>query len=112
MRHPSGMEFKYLYFGNLFPHEDQFKSGLFAGLAIHPKYDRDIPHDIRTPLPFADGSIEGCQAQDVFEHLEYEAVTEVLDDVYRCLAPAAPFRLSVPDYNSPLLRSRTAGPAR
>jgi hypothetical protein len=44
--------------------------------------DRDLPHDLRTPLPFADGSIEGCQAQDVFEHLEYEAVTEVLDDVY------------------------------
>jgi hypothetical protein len=34
----------FLYFGNLIPHEKQYKSGLFYGLALHPKFDRDISH--------------------------------------------------------------------
>lgn len=98
---------KYVYFGNLFPEEVQYKSGLFRGLALHPKYDRDIPHDARHPMAFADNSIDGYQSQDVFEHIEFEKVSTILDDIYRCLKPGGIFRMSVPDYNSPLLRARS-----
>jgi hypothetical protein len=98
---------KYIYFGNLFPAEDQYKSGLFRGLSLHPKFDRDIPHDARHPMAFSDNSVEGFQSQDVFEHIEFELVAGILDDIYRCMTPGGIFRLSLPDYNGPLLRSRS-----
>ena len=97
----------YLYFGNLFSESSQYKSGLFHGLALYPKSDRDIQHDARLPLPFANEEIAGFQSEDVFEHLEYERIGGVLDEVYRCLKRDGRFRLSLPDYNSPLLRSRS-----
>jgi SAM-dependent methyltransferase len=97
----------FIYFGNLYPHEPQFQSGLFRALALHPKFEFDIAHDASQPLPFADGSIKGFQSQDVFEHIPYEKVSGILDEVYRCLQPGGVFRLSMPDYNSPLLRNRS-----
>ncbi|MGB6247973.1 MAG: methyltransferase domain-containing protein [Terriglobales bacterium] len=97
----------YLYFGNLSPREPQYQSGLFRGLALHPESERDIHHDARDPLPFSDGSVKAVQSQDVFEHLEYEQVASVLDEIFRCLTSSGIFRLSLPDYNSPLLKSRS-----
>jgi SAM-dependent methyltransferase len=97
----------FLYFGNLSPREEQHKSGLFYGLSPHPESERDIRHDARDPLPFPDASLKVAQSQDVFEHLEYERVAFVLDEVFRCLMPGGVFRLSLPDYNSPLLKSRS-----
>jgi hypothetical protein len=98
---------RYLYFGNLSPREKQCKYGLFFGLALHPESERDIRHDARNPLPFGDATIKAAQSEDVFEHLEYDRVAFVLDEIFRCLAPGAIFRLSLPDYNSPLLKSRS-----
>jgi SAM-dependent methyltransferase len=97
----------YLYFGNLFPGEAQFGSGQFHGLALNPRFQRDIPHDAAMPLPFPDASIKGFQSQDVFEHIEYGKVPPILDEIFRCLRPGGLFRLSLPDYNSPLLRNRS-----
>lgn len=97
----------YIYFGNLFPHEPQFHSGLFRALALYPRFERDIEHDIRNKLPFPDESIQGFQSQDVFEHVPFDAVSGILDDIFRCLMPGGIFRLSLPDYNSPLLKSRS-----
>lgn len=99
---------KFVYFGNLFPHEPQYLSGRFVGLALVPRFDRDLPHDARAGLPFADDSVAGFQSQDVFEHVEKEKIPGILDDIYRCMRPGAVFRLSLPDYNSPLLRRRSA----
>ncbi|RNJ61508.1 MAG: class I SAM-dependent methyltransferase [Porphyrobacter sp. IPPAS B-1204] len=98
---------KFVYFGNLFPHEPQYESGQFVGLALTPRFDRDIPHDARANLPFADDSVAGFQSQDVFEHVEREKIPAIFDDIYRCMRPGAVFRLSLPDYNSPLLRRRS-----
>jgi SAM-dependent methyltransferase len=97
----------YLYFGNLSPREEQYKSGFFRGLAPHPESERDIQHDARDPLPFRDASIKVVQSQDVFEHLEYDRVAFILDEIFRCLTPGGIFRLSLPDYNSPLLKGRS-----
>jgi SAM-dependent methyltransferase len=99
---------KYVYFGNLFAEEEQYKSDLFRGLALVNPQDKDILHDIREPLPFRSDSIPGFQSQDVFEHVERDTVAKIFDEIFRCLAPNGLFRLSLPDYNSPLLRSRSA----
>ncbi len=97
----------FFYFGNLFPHEPQYQSGMFYGLALHKQFDRDILHDARSRMPFPDESVKGFQSQDVFEHVPYNEVPALLDDIFRCLRVGGIFRLSVPDYNCPLLRQRS-----
>jgi len=101
------MSEKYVYFGNLYPGEEQYKSDLFVGLALRNPQPKDILHDARTALPFQNNSVIGFQSQDVFEHIPYEKVPFTLDEVFRCLRPEGLFRLSLPDYNSPLLKSRS-----
>jgi hypothetical protein len=41
------------------------------------------------------------------EHIPKDRVPGLLDEVYRALVPGGIFRLSVPDYRSPLLKART-----
>ena len=58
-------------------------------------------------LPYADNSIAKIQAQDVLEHLPFDKVPFVLDEIYRVLKPGGIFRLSVPDYRSPVHKRRS-----
>src|SRR5471032_494746 len=98
---------QYLYFGSLGPHERQYQIPNFIGLALEPAHDREIKHDLAAALPYADGSIAKIQAQDVLEHLAFDKVPFVLDEIYRVLKPGGTFRLSVPDYRSPVLKRRS-----
>ena len=98
---------QYLYYGSLGPHERQYAVPNFLGLALHPAHDREMAHDAVAALPFADGTIAKVQAQDVFEHLPFEKLPFVLDEIYRVLKPGGVFRLSVPDYRSPVLKRRS-----
>ena len=102
----------YLYFGSLGQHERQFQIPNFIGLALQPAHDREIKHNLADPLPYADGSIAKVQAQDVLEHLAFEKVSFVLDEIYRVLKPGGTFRLSVPDYRSPVQKRRSLYDAR
>ena len=99
---------KNLYFGSIFPHEKQFSMGNFIGLALSRKFDNDIVHNAYDPFPISSGSVKKIQSQDVFEHLDYTRIPMILNEVYRVLAPGGVFRLSVPDYRSSVLRSRSA----
>ena len=81
----------YLYFGSLGQHERQFQIANFVGLALEPAHDREIKHDLTGPLPYADDSIAKIQAQDVLEHLPFEKVPFVLDEIYRVLKPGGRF---------------------
>ena len=103
---------QYLYFGSLGLHERQYQIPNFIGLALQPAHAREIRHNLADPLPFADGSIAKIQAQDVLEHIAFEKASLVLDEVYRVLKPGGIFRLSVPDYRSPVLKRRSIYDAR
>lgn len=98
---------QYLYFGSLGLHERQYQVPNFIGLALEPAHEREMRHDATAALPFADAAIAKVQSQDVFEHLPLEKVPFVLDEVYRVLKPGGVFRLSVPDYRSPVLKRRS-----
>ena len=102
----------YLYFGSLGQHERQFQTANFIGLALEPAHDREIKHDLAGPLPYPDNSIAKIQAQDVLEHLAFDKVPFVLDEIYRVLKPGGVFRLSVPDYRSPVQKRRSLYDAR
>ena len=69
--------------------------------AIHIKHDLTV-----LPLPFKDNSVELFQAEDVFEHIEFEALGPLIEDIYRILKKRGTFRLSVPDYRSDILLAR------
>ena len=103
---------QYLYFGSLGLHERQYQIANFIGLALQPAHDREIQHNFADPLPFADASIAKIQAQDVLEHVAFEKVPAILDEIYRVLRPGGIFRLSVPDYRSPVLKRRSIYDAR
>jgi SAM-dependent methyltransferase len=103
---------QYLYFGSLGLHERQYQIANFIGLALQPAHDREIQHNLTDPLPFPDGSIAKIQAQDVLEHVAFEKAAAILDEVYRVLRPGGIFRLSVPDYRSPVLKRRSIYDAR
>ena len=98
---------RYLYYGSLGPQERQYQIPNFLGLALHPAHDREMAHDAVAALPFEDASIAKVQAQDVFEHLPFEKLPFVLDEIHRVLKPGGVFRLSVPDYRSPVLKRRS-----
>jgi SAM-dependent methyltransferase len=53
--------------------------------------------DIRKGLPVVDGSVLGCYASHVLEHLSLEDMREALANTFRMLAPGGVFRLIVPD---------------
>ncbi|HZQ40651.1 MAG TPA: methyltransferase domain-containing protein [Rhizomicrobium sp.] len=97
----------YLYFGALGPHERQYQIPNFIGLALEPAHAREVRHDLTAALSYDDNSIAKVQAQDVLEHLPFERVPFVLDEIYRVLKPGGVFRLSVPDYRSPVHRRRS-----
>ena len=103
---------QYLYFGSLGPHERQFQIPNFTGLALEPAHDREMKHDLAAALPYPGSSIAKIQAQDVLEHLAFDKVPFVLDEIYRVLKPGGIFRLSVPDYRSPVLKRRSIYDAR
>ena len=97
----------YLYFGALGPHERQYQIPNFIGLALEPAHAREVRHDLTAALAYDDNSIAKIQAQDVLEHLPFDRVPFVLDEIYRVLKPGGVFRLSVPDYRSPVHRRRS-----
>jgi SAM-dependent methyltransferase len=79
----------------------------FVGMTLgNPQHEREVQHDARLPLPVPDGSVEKIQSQDVFEHLAYDELPGIFDNIYRALKAGGVFRLSLPDYNAEALRAR------
>jgi predicted SAM-dependent methyltransferase len=57
----------------------------------------DLRWDLRDALPCESGIAELVYSEHVLEHLEYDNAAQVLQEVYRVLAPAGRLRLGVPD---------------
>lgn len=95
----------YVYAGNCATNSWQYRHG-YVGLAISPVSDRDILHDMRNPLPYDDDTIDRFQSEDVFEHIAFQCIPDIIDDIYRTLKTGGLFRLSIPDYRCDVLRRR------
>jgi SAM-dependent methyltransferase len=57
----------------------------------------DLVTDLRQPLPFSDASCRVIFTEHVFEHIEIDARRDVLQELYRILAPDGTLRIVVPD---------------
>ncbi len=98
----------FLYHGSLLKDEPQYMDGRFVGLPLSLRgHYREIICDLNKKLPLPDCCADAFQSQDVLEHLEPEKVVMCLNEVYRVLKKRGLFRLSLPDYNSPLLQKRS-----
>lgn len=94
-----------LYAGFLSRRLLQFKTHI--GLALGTPTLRNIAHDVTQPMPIPDNSVEVYQSEDVFEHVPYDTLPAVFDEIYRVLKPGGLFRLSVPDYRCDVYVDRT-----
>lgn len=94
-----------LYAGRLWRRLPQYHTHF--GLTPFMPSSKNIAHDVRRPMPLPDGSVDVYQSEDVFEHVHYEDLPAVFDEIYRVLAPNGLFRLSLPDYRCDILASRT-----
>ena len=94
-----------LYAGRLSRSEPQF--GKFLGLTPYAASSHNICHDLLTVFPLEDNSVDIFQSQDVFEHIEYENILIVINEIYRVLKPGGLFRLSLPDYRADLYWERS-----
>lgn len=77
------------------------------GLSLHGKDHTHIQHDLCQAMPLADNSVESYQAEDVLEHIAYEELVPVINEIYRVLKPGKRFRLSIPDYGCDVLQNRS-----
>lgn len=59
-----------------------------------------VIHDLRKPLPFADGSFDGVFSSHVVEHLYRQQAIDLLRQVLRVLRPGGICRTLVPDLNA------------
>ena len=79
----------------------------WTGLSLTQENDRHMRQDMTEPLPFPDNSVDAFQSEDVFEHIAYDRLIPVLNELHRVLKPGALFRLSVPDYRCDVLYNRS-----
>lgn len=96
----------YLYAGDLavsFPHLRK----KFIGLSLQKSDHFHIQHDVTKPLDLEDNTVDVFQSEDVFEHIEYNALPSVLNEIYRVLKPGGICRISMPDYRCDLLIARS-----
>ncbi len=63
----------------------------------HPEMPNYVRHDASTPLPFADGSVDGLIACHFIEHFDCLKAVEILRDFHRVLKKDGVCRIVVPD---------------
>lgn len=71
-----------------------------------PKCPWSIQHDLRSPIPLLDSSVDRILTEDFLEHLKEEDIQPLLAECYRILKPGSPMRIGAPDYNSPRMQKR------
>lgn len=95
-----------LYAGDI-PRTREYQVDDLVGLSLNISDERHIKHDITKPYPLRDACVDIYQAEDVFEHIEYNMLPNVIDEIYRILKSGGIFRLSVPDYRCDILYNRS-----
>ena len=94
----------HLYAGDV-PDNDLYEGKI--GLSITQADSRHILHNILEPYPLPDDSVDSYMAEDVLEHLPYDKLGDVIDEIYRILKPGGLFRLALPDYRNDIMRKRS-----
>lgn len=79
----------------------------FIGLSLRKSNDMHIKHDITLMMDINDNSVDIYQSEDVMEHIEYDILPTIINEIYRVLKHGGLFRLSMPDYRCDVLYNRS-----
>lgn len=79
----------------------------FIGLSLTNSDKHHIKHDVTWSMNLNDNTVDIYQSEDVFEHIEYDKLINVFNEIYRVLKVGGLFRLSVPDYRCDILYNRS-----
>jgi predicted SAM-dependent methyltransferase len=94
----------YLYAGDVPPMKEYSE---YIGLSLTQWNKNHIKHDVLKKYPLKDNTVDRYQSEDVFEHINYEQLHLVINEIYRILKKGGLFRLSLPDYTCDILNKRT-----
>lgn len=61
----------------------------------------EIKHDLRTPIPLPNNSVDRLHTEDFLQYLTIEDINKLLKECFRLLKPGGFMRVGVPDYNNP-----------
>jgi predicted SAM-dependent methyltransferase len=100
-----GRELIYLYAGDIIGRPVSMSH--FIGLSLTKNDRYHIIHDVRDTIPLPDNSVTFYQSEDVFEHIPYDSVPKIFEEIYRVLKEKCYFRLSMPDYRCDFLLNRS-----
>ncbi len=79
----------------------------FACLSHNKSDATHLLFDITQTIPLPDNSVDVYLAEDAFEHLEYNALVGIINEIYRVLKPGGLCRIAIPDYRCDLLYNRS-----
>ena len=96
----------FLYAGDIAQHTRKGPVA-FVGLSLSRSDRRHLKHDVRKRIPLPDNSVSIYQSEDVFEHVEYDELLPIVNEIFRVLETGGLFRLSLPDYRCDVLYSRS-----
>lgn len=60
-----------------------------------------VQHDLKTPIPLPNNSVDRIHSEDFLEHCEIKEIKKILTESYRLLKVGSQMRIAVPDYNNP-----------
>ena len=79
----------------------------WIGLSLGRDDERHVRHDCTRPMPLPHDSVYIYQSEDVFEHIAYGELPDILMEIFRVLEPGGLFRWSMPDYRCDILIDRS-----
>jgi len=100
-------KFIYLYAGNIPTDSSSQFYKKAIGLSLTQNNSSHIKHNVLHPIPLPNNCVDIYQSEDVFEHIEYNQLTNVINEIYRILKPGGLLRISMPDYRSDILYNRS-----
>lgn len=95
-----------LYAGDL-PDMPEYRITGTVGLSLTQDDKWHICHDVTHRMPIDSASVDAYQSEDVFEHIEYKKIKNIINDIYRVLKKGGLFRFSLPDYRCDVIYNRT-----
>ena len=95
----------YLYAGDMPINRRNNKP--FIGLSLTNSNQFHIKHDVTKNMDLNNDTVDIYQSEDVFEHIVYETIPYIFNEIYRVLKPNGLFRLSLPDYSCDILYKRS-----
>jgi SAM-dependent methyltransferase len=73
----------------------------YVAVDLETDADFGVCHDLLTPIPLPDGSVDRVLTEHFLEHLPPEGIAHVLRECHRLLKPGHVMRAAVPDYGHP-----------